>query len=417
MSDDEKPRWPEPAGSTPAEVTDGKPTTGMTSVPTTAPALDLSAIGTSDPGRQRWKLAYHGRRGDVRRMLLRHVMLLFATVGTYWFWSRTNVRRYVWGHLSVGGSRLEYGGRGIELFVGFVIAGLVVALMLWALQYMILATLGPLSGQGAWLGVLYLVFSALGVLAIYSRHRYMLRRTTWRGIHCDVAGSPFGFAIRVAVPLLLTVMSLGLFYPWLAVATQRYLIANMSVGTLNFTYLGRSAQIAFPWLICWFLLPFTLGLSLAWWRGFVLRYHLNNMRLGPLRFETELRPWRIFWIHVLGTFLASLLVYGVVFILTGIFASMSGVMLDIVDPSRLVINSPSFEQLGALVPSLAFSLLIVFPVSYAAFLYLVSYMTLEHVFETTAIQGEIHPDQVQQVQNRRSGPGDGLDILLGMDGI
>ncbi len=245
----------------------------------------------------------------------------------------------------------------------------------------------------------------------------MLRRTTWRGIHCDVAGSPSGFTARVAVPLLATVLTLGFTYPWLAVSIQRYLVRNMSVGTLQFAYSGRGSRIFLPWLACWFLLPFTLGLSLAWWRGFALRYHLNSMQLGPLRFETTLRPWRIFRIYVVGTILASLLVYGVVFVLTGIIASLSGVQVDIVDPGGMVINSPTFSQMAALLPSLVFSLLIVFPVSYVAFLYLVSYMTLEHVFETTVIQGLIDPGQVRQVQDRRSGPGDGLDILLGMDGI
>ena len=417
MSDDEKPGWPEPNG--PDRGTEKEQVTReiASSVPNTAPPFDLAAAEERQTGKQQWNLEYHGRRRDVRRMLFRHALLLFATIGTYWFWSRTNVRRYVWGHLSVGGSRLEYGGRGIELFIGFVIAGLGVALLLWALQYLILASVGPLRGQAIWLGVLYLVFSALGVLAIYSRHRYMLRRTTWRGIHCDVAGSPSGFTARVALPLLATVLTLGFTYPWLAVSIQRYLVRNMSVGTLQFAYSGRGSRIFLPWLACWFLLPFTLGLSLAWWRGFALRYHLNNMQLGPLRFETTLRPWRIFRIYVVGTILASLLVYGVVFVLTGIIASLSGVQVDIVDPGGMVINSPTFAQMTALLPSLVFSLLIVFPVSYVAFLYLVSYMTLEHVFETTVIQGLIDPGQVRQVQDRRSGPGDGLDILLGMDGI
>ncbi|MDF1731052.1 MAG: DUF898 family protein [Minwuia sp.] len=417
MSDDEKPRWPELNG--PDQVTENAQVSReiTSSVPTTAPPFDLATAEDRMAGKQQWDLEYHGQRKDIRRMLFRHALLLFGTVGTYWFWSRTNVRRYVWGHLSVGGSRLEYGGRGIELFVGFVIAGLAVALLLWALQYLILASVGPLRGQAVWLGVLYIFFSALGVLAIYSRHRYMLRRTTWRGIHCDVAGSPPGFAARVAIPLLVTVLTLGFTYPWLAVSIQRYLVRNMSVGTLRFAYSGRGSEIMMPWLACWFLLPFTMGLSLAWWRGYALRYHLNKMQLGPLRFETRLRPWRIFRIYVLGTILASLLVYGTVFVLTGIIASMSGVMVEFVDPTGLVINSPTFTQMTALLPSLVFSLLIVFPISYVAFLYLVSYMTLEHVFETTVIRGLIDPDQVQQVQDRRSGPGDGLDILLGMDGI
>tara|TARA_R110002110_G_scaffold137154_1_gene322214 strand:+ start:196 stop:750 length:555 start_codon:yes stop_codon:yes gene_type:complete len=154
MSDDEKPGWPEPDNPAAAEQADGNAPAVVTSVPMTAPSVELSVIDTSDPGKQRWQLAYHGRREDVRRMLFRHVLLLFATVGTYWFWSRTNVRRYVWGHLSVGGSRLEYGGRGIELFIGFVIAGLGVALLLWALQYLILASVDPLRGQAVWLGAL-----------------------------------------------------------------------------------------------------------------------------------------------------------------------------------------------------------------------------------------------------------------------
>src|SRR5215475_6536919 len=79
-----------------------------------------SAIGASVQGN---KIAHFvGDTGDYWRLLIRGNVLVAVTLGIYRFWLSTDMRRFLWSHTQIGGETLEYTGRGIELFLGFLIA-------------------------------------------------------------------------------------------------------------------------------------------------------------------------------------------------------------------------------------------------------------------------------------------------------
>ena len=79
--------------------------------PATAPPPDLTPT----------RPIYDGRLGELYGIYLRHLVLMVLTLGWSRFWGRTRLRRYLWNHLSILGDRFEYRGRGLELFVGFMI--------------------------------------------------------------------------------------------------------------------------------------------------------------------------------------------------------------------------------------------------------------------------------------------------------
>lgn len=397
MSDNDRKGWPEPESTDAATVPQVAPTTPDGS----GPGTDL-------------ELSFAGTRRDFRKLLFRQMLLMIPTFGVYWFWARTNVRRFIWGHLSIGGSRLEYSGRGMELFLGFLIVGVAMALAFWAIQFLILTVAGPQFAPFAWFLTLYPLLGILGVIAIYRRHRYMIRRTSWRGIHCGLSGSTGGFVGRIVLPLLATVFTLGLAYPWLVVTIQRYLVSNMSLGSERFTYQGRVGDIFGRWIICWLLMPFTGGLALAWWRGYTTRFMLRQTRLASLGFSSGIRPMRFVSIYFIGGLIAGLIVYGLFFTVFGVlFASNLSLSTGLQD------GEAAFDLGNALllvIPFL-FMMTVMGPVTYATFLYFVEYQTVEYVFETTEIVGTMDLDSIVQVRDADSGAGSGLDAVLGMDGI
>ena len=73
---------------------------------------------------------YDGKLGELYAIYLRHLALMILTLGWSRFWGRTRLRRYLWNHFAILGDRFEYRGRGIELFVGFVLV--LVILGCWA---------------------------------------------------------------------------------------------------------------------------------------------------------------------------------------------------------------------------------------------------------------------------------------------
>ena len=56
------------------------------------------------------------------------------TFGLYRFWARTRLRRYIWSSIKPGGDSFEYTGTGLEKFLGFLIALVVIMVYSGILQ-------------------------------------------------------------------------------------------------------------------------------------------------------------------------------------------------------------------------------------------------------------------------------------------
>ena len=64
-------------------------------------------------------------------------LLTILTLGIYRFWQTTRIRQYLWGSTSANDSALEYTGTGLEKFIGFLIALVILALYLGVFQMLL----------------------------------------------------------------------------------------------------------------------------------------------------------------------------------------------------------------------------------------------------------------------------------------
>ena len=55
-----------------------------------------------------------------------NLLLRVLTLGIYHFWAKTEVRKRIWSAIRINDEPLTYTGRGMELFLGFLIVFLVV---------------------------------------------------------------------------------------------------------------------------------------------------------------------------------------------------------------------------------------------------------------------------------------------------
>ncbi|MEL7028325.1 MAG: DUF898 family protein, partial [Pseudomonadota bacterium] len=109
------------------------------------------------------------------------VILNLLTLTIFRFWGRTHFRRRLWADTKIDGEPLEYTGRGLELFIGFLVA--IFVLMLPFIGFVIGAQLflGP-EALGFVLVPLYTALFVIIGAAIYLARRYHLSRTRYRGI-------------------------------------------------------------------------------------------------------------------------------------------------------------------------------------------------------------------------------------------
>lgn len=219
-------------------------------------------------------LRYDGLDGAFIKLHIVNLLLTLVTFGIYRFWARTRERRYVWGATSFLGDRFEYTGTGKELFIGFLKAMVVIALIfgLFVGAGFTGAMLADTPEEGQVMAQvvampIYLMLFYLICFGTYSARRYRMSRTVWRGVRFEQQGSPFTYANQAFVGFLVCMVTLGLYYPSYAMRLMRYQMNNLRFGTLQFSFdgVGRGLLGAFLW--AWGIL---FGCFLAVIAGFTL---------------------------------------------------------------------------------------------------------------------------------------------------
>ena len=195
-------------------------------------------------------------------LLIRGAVLLMVTLGIYRFWLATDVRRFLWGNTEVAGDGLEYVGTARELLLGFLIA--IALLVPVNVMFFLAAFAGGIIGQLS--GVLALgALALLGQFAVYRARRYRLTRTIYRGIRFHQTGSAWRYAICAVFWWGLTMLTLGLAYPWAQASLERLKLRNTYYGDLQGRFAGSGTRLFFRGVLLWFVVvaPFVFGMMIA----------------------------------------------------------------------------------------------------------------------------------------------------------
>ena len=121
---------------------------------------------------------YFGTRGPLFRLYLLTSLLTLVTLGIYRFWAKTRIRKYIWSATSGDGDSFEYTGTGLEKFLGFLVAIVILAIYLgivqMALFYFGLNLFVDPQNQGqelAQIGAIYLTLLAVLPLMLFAQYR------------------------------------------------------------------------------------------------------------------------------------------------------------------------------------------------------------------------------------------------------
>jgi uncharacterized membrane protein YjgN (DUF898 family) len=203
-----------------------------------------------------------GEDRDYWRLMIRGAVLLMVTLGIYRFWLATDMRRFLWANSEISGEGLEYTGTPLELLFGFLVA-VTVLVPLYGVFFVAaldLGLLGQLSGV-----IAFILLAFLGQFAIYRARRYRLTRTVYRGIRFRQTGSAWRYAVCAVFWWGLTILTLGLAYPWAQARLEQFKMSNTYYGDLGGHFEGSGWSLFIRGLPLWLLVvgPFMGGLTLA----------------------------------------------------------------------------------------------------------------------------------------------------------
>jgi uncharacterized membrane protein YjgN (DUF898 family) len=203
-------------------------------------------------------------QGSARAMfpvVLKGLALTLLTLGVYRFWYVTQVRRFLWDNSELDGDGFEYTGRGVELFIGFLIA--VAALIpFYALLFLIGLATGPVGAillqYGSTIGLFF-----LAQYALFRARRYRLTRTIWRGVRFQQSGSGWAYAGRSLGWGIVALLTLGLAYPWMRASLERYKMTNTWYGDQKGSFSATAGQLFKSGILLWVVAILAAGTAVA----------------------------------------------------------------------------------------------------------------------------------------------------------
>ncbi|MEO1043524.1 MAG: DUF898 family protein [Pseudomonadota bacterium] len=169
----------------------------------------------------------------IRRMLwigFYTFALNILTLTLFRFWGRTHFRRQLWSDTTIGDDALEYTGRGIELFIGFLIATFTI--MIPTVVLLLLAQL-LLGETGALIAIFILYFGLFWLMgvAVFLVRRYLISRTRYRGVRFEQRGSAITYGWRAFGYLFATALTLGWLSPFVRLRLSKYMWDNAYFGS------------------------------------------------------------------------------------------------------------------------------------------------------------------------------------------
>ncbi|WP_119461968.1 DUF898 family protein [Rhodospirillaceae bacterium SYSU D60014] len=264
--------------------------------PLGADHIAAKAPGPKEPGR---RVRYDGRSLDLFWIYLKNLVLTFVTLGIYRFWATTRIRRFIWSHLRFLDEPFEYVGTGKELFLGFLKAMLAlipIFIGLGVLDFLFFQFLPEFYWASELLR--FTIIMSLIYLGTYAAQRYRMSRTLWRGIRFQQAGSAWVYLGLAMRGLLLTVLTLGLYTPFVNVRLKSYEMNNLSFGSQPFAFDGQGKDLFKPFLIAWALALPTLFLSMFWFAARSYRYYASRLSVAGLRFAMPVTGLQVAWLQI-----------------------------------------------------------------------------------------------------------------------
>ena len=82
-------------------------------------------------------LSYNGKLGALYGISIKNFFLTIITLGIYSSWAINNIRKYTFNSLSIGAERLEYSGKGGQLFKGALIIGVTYFVLAFSLNILV----------------------------------------------------------------------------------------------------------------------------------------------------------------------------------------------------------------------------------------------------------------------------------------
>ncbi|MFY0634416.1 MAG: DUF898 family protein [Vannielia sp.] len=376
--------------------------------------------------------AYRGEGGRLFWLALGTGMLTLLTLGIYRFWAKARIRRYLWSATAPGGNPFEYTGTGLEKFLGFLVAVVILAAYLGILNVLLLFAgfsiiIGgdPADPMVALQQILVLYINLFALIPLiyfaqYRARRYLLSRTRWRGVRFGAEKGAWGYTWRGCLLALVSAFTLGLLSPLATFQLEKYTWDRTWYGDAKFSQGGKwtslyramihviigvvlfigaavlmvmDEQLALLGFVIFFVAYIWLIIGFIYYQVHAWRILAAHKVLGDdIRFRSLPRTGTIIGTYIVGTIAVSLLTAIALIPVGFLIAGFASVLGGGANPNDLF-GSPQGILFIAII---AFAYIFAIVFAGALSMVFITQPILRHYVEETAVIGATKLDAIRQ---------------------
>lgn len=223
------------------------------------------------------QLSFSGNGSEFFGILFSNWILTVLTLGFYYPWAKIKRIKYLYENTGIDGSNFSFSGTGKEMFRGFIKSVLIFG---GAYAFLIAAnishniTLAIIS-----LLVFLFVFVLIFPMAIHGTLKYRLSRSSFRGINFAYKGNIRTFIKLYLGQIFLTIITLGIYGPWMQVNLRKYIFENARFGSAQFKFEGKGSELFTKSVLGILLVYITVFIYFYWYVKNIIQFYINNSKI------------------------------------------------------------------------------------------------------------------------------------------
>ncbi len=251
--------------------------------------IKLARIWIGSISLQNESFSFKGSAQDYLLIIITGLLLSIVTFGIYIPWFLKRIMDYMTSQTAYRGKTLEFKSTGGKMFKYFILA-LILPLVAWVVAFALVINSAQLvSFDPAFAQILILVFAVyLSLFVVIAPFMYLYYKwcinLQWNDLTITWKTDFWPSSGFIAAQLVLTVITLGIYWPAATIKCYRYFSAKTIVSkggaeTGRFEFSGTMKQ-GFGLLWGQVLLSIiTIGIYLPWAYASILQYFVNNTAL------------------------------------------------------------------------------------------------------------------------------------------
>jgi uncharacterized membrane protein YjgN (DUF898 family) len=249
--------------------------------------------------------AFKASTSELYMLIIKNIFLTILTLGLYIPYARTNLRKFIWKSSSLNSFPFLFRGDPSSLLKSYLIL-LVGFAVMSGLEHLL--TVYVIKGN-VMLGFLhsfisFTFFFVVFIWARYSAYSYLVNNSSYRSVSFRMnKGGSKDHLFTSILGAMLCLLTLGIYYPFMACRLERIRWNRTQYGTSPFTYFAENGDYAKLWFKGLFLTIISAGIYYPWFVVSMHQYKLSNLEFGTAAFNSKAKGGEYFWVLIKSSLL------------------------------------------------------------------------------------------------------------------